>query len=222
MREKDGEELRLRFFDRSVGDASATTEFLTGWLSDVGIATEVETFDEDTLTAVIGKGEFDLFTWGWVPFVDPDPMLSYFTTDQVTTDPEVVGYNDANWCNAEYDDLYQQQKVELDPAVRADLVQQALRVFYEDAPYAVLFKTDDLQAFRSDRWQNFERQPAETGPVLFTNSSPAYLALEPVDGGDDGGSSTGLILGAVGAVAVLGGVGAVLWVRRKKSDDERE
>ncbi len=223
VREKDGEELRLRFFDRSVGDASATTEFLTGWLNDVGIATDVQTYDEDTLTAIIGKGEFDLFTWGWVPFVDPDPLLSYFTSDQVTTDPEVVGYNDANWCNAEYDALYEQQKVELDPETRADLVQQALRVFYTDAPYAVMFKSDDLQAIRSDRWENFVRQPAETGPVLFTNTSPGYLALTPTAGaGGGGGTNTGLIIGAVAVVAVLGGAVLVLRGRRTKRDDDRE
>ena len=223
VREKDGVELRLRFFDRSVGDASASTELLTGWLSDVGIATEVETYDEDTLTSIIGKGEFDLFTWGWVPFVDPDPQLANFTTGQVTTDPEAVGANDANWCNTEYDDLYAQQNVELDADRRAEIIQQAVRLFYDEAAYAVMYKYDDLQAFRSDRWQNFVRQPAETGPVLFTNTSPAYVALEPVDGGDDGGgSSTGIVIGAVAAVAILGGVGAVLWGRRKKSDDDRE
>ncbi|MGE3687279.1 MAG: ABC transporter substrate-binding protein [Acidimicrobiia bacterium] len=223
VREKDGVDLRLRFFDRSVGDASATTEFLTGWLNDVGIATEVQTYDEDTLTAIIGKGEFDLFTWGWVPFVDPDPMLSYLTSEQVTTDAEVVGYNDANWCNPEYDALYEQQKVELDAAKRADLIQQALMVLYTDAPYAVMYKTDDLQAFRSDRWENFVRQPAETGPVLFTNTSPAYLSLTPTDGAGGGdGSNLGLIIGAVAVVAVLGGGGLWLRGRRTKRDDDRE
>ena len=133
--------------------------------------------DDDALAAVIGQNEFDLFTWGWVPFVDPDAELSYFTTEQATTDPEVVGYNDANWCNDEYDELYAQQHVELDAAKRHDIVQQMLEIFYEEAPYVVLYKYDDLQAFRSDRWENFVRQPAETGPVLFTNTSPAYLEL---------------------------------------------
>ncbi len=41
-RDKDGEELRLRYFDRSEGDGGQNTDFLTGWLRDVGIATEVD------------------------------------------------------------------------------------------------------------------------------------------------------------------------------------
>ncbi|MDP9463011.1 MAG: ABC transporter substrate-binding protein, partial [Actinomycetota bacterium] len=77
VRDKDGTELSLRFFDRSEGDGGQNTDFLTGWLKDVGIATDVTTMDDDTLTAVIGQNEFDLFTWGWVPFVDPDAELSY-------------------------------------------------------------------------------------------------------------------------------------------------
>jgi peptide/nickel transport system substrate-binding protein len=221
-RDKDGQELQLRFFDRSEGDGGANTDFITGWLKDVGIGTDVTTMDDDALTAAIGQNEFDLFTWGWVPFVDPDAELSYFTTSQATTDPEVVGYNDANWCSPEYDALYEQQHVELDVAKRHEIVQQMLEIFYEQAPYAVLYKYDDLQAIRSDRWENFVRQPAETGPVLFTNTSPAYLELKYKGGGDDGGSSTVLwVVIGVAAVVIIGG-GLWLRGRRKGSDEERE
>jgi peptide/nickel transport system substrate-binding protein len=221
-RDKDGTELKLRFFDRTDGDGGANTEFLTGWLKDVGIATEVTSMDDDTLTAVIGQNEFDLFTWGWVPFVDPDPELSYFIKDQATTDPEVVGYNDANWCNDEYDALYLQQHVELDVAKRHEIVQQMLEIMYDDAPYAVLYKYDDLQAFRSDRWENFVRQPAETGPVLFTNSSPAYLHLTPKGASSDSGTSVGLWIGIGAAALAIAGGGLVLRARRRGSDEERD
>ena len=221
--DKDGEELKLRFFDRSEGDGGQNTDFLTGWLKDIGIATDVTTMDDDALAAAVGQNEFDIFTWGWVPFVDPDAELSYFVSGQATTDPEVVGYNDANWCSAEYDDLYNQQHVELDVAKRHDIVQKMLEIMYEEAPYVVLYKYDDLQAIRSDRWENFVRQPAETGPVLFTNTSPAYVELVAKGGGgSDSGGSAALWAGiAVAAVAITGGG---LWFRsrRKGSDDERE
>jgi peptide/nickel transport system substrate-binding protein len=222
VRDKDGKELRLRYFDRSEGDGTENTGFITGWLKDVGIATDVKTMDDDSLTAAVGQNEFDLFTWGWVPFVDPDPELSYFTKEQATSDPEAPGYNDANWCNDEYDKLYQQQHVELDPKKRHDIVQQMLQIFYDDAAYAVLYKYDDLQAFRSDRWQTFTRQPAETGPVLFTNTSPAYLDLEPKGGGSGGGMSVGLWIGiGAGALAIAGGA-LFMRTRRKGSEEDRD
>ncbi len=221
-RDKDGKELKLRLFDRSQGDSGKNTNFLVGWLKDVGIATEVTTMDDDALTAAIGQNEFDMFVWGWVPFVDPDPELSYFTKSQATTDPEAVGYNDANWCNDEYDKLYEQQHTELDATKRHEIVQKMLEIFYDEAPYAVLYKYDDLQAIRSDRWENFVRQPAVTGPVLFTNTSPAYLELRAKGGSSSSGTSPALWAGmGVAAVAIVGGG---LWFRsrRKESDDERE
>ena len=180
VREKDGEQLRLRLFD--LPDNVGTTEYIVGWLDDIGIPTDVKSIDATQLTPIIGQGEFDLFLWGWTPFVDPDPMLSYFTSDQITTDPEVPLYNDANWCSEEYDALYEQQNVELDPEKRRELVRQMLQIFYDEAPYAVLFQYDITQGIRQDRWTNFVRQPAETGPVLFTNTSPAYVQLQRVEG----------------------------------------
>ena len=101
-------------------DSQPTAEFITGWLKEIGIATTQKVYDDSQLTEVIGKGDYDMFVWGWTPFVDPDPMLSYFTCDQVSQDPKdpTNYYNDANWCDQEYDELYKQQKAELDPAKR--------------------------------------------------------------------------------------------------------
>jgi peptide/nickel transport system substrate-binding protein len=159
------------------------TEFITGWLEDIGIATDVQVYDDSELTEQIGAGTYDLFVWGWTPFVDPDPQLSYFTCDQVTTDVNNILYNDANWCSEEYDALYQQQKVELDPAKRREIVHQMILMFYEAAPYAVLFEDADLQAYRTDRFEGWVKQPADTGPVLFSNTSPTYTRLAPVGAG---------------------------------------
>jgi peptide/nickel transport system substrate-binding protein len=223
-RQKDGAELRLRLFERPAAASAAATEFVVDNLNDVGIATDVKGYDDTQLTPLIGQGEYDLFVWGWIPFVDPDPMLSYFTSSQVTVDPEEPLYNDANWCSDEYDALYEQQKVELDPEKRQEIVQQMLKIFYEEAPYAVLYKYDETQGIRQDRWTNFVRQPAETGPVLFTNTSPAYVALERTDGDSGGGgSNTGIIIG-VAAVGVLAVGGAAFWARSRKrgDDDDRE
>ena len=223
VRDKDGKELKLRFFDRTEGqDKGKNTDFITGWLKDVGIATDVKSMSDSALSTVIGQNQFDLFTWGWVPFVDPDPELSYFTKEQATTDPNVVGYDDANWCNDQYDALYKQQHTELDPAKRHAIVQQMLSIFYDEAPYAVLYKYDDLQAFRSDRWENFVRQPEKTGPVLFTNTSPAYFELRPKGTGSSGGTSGGLFVGIGVAVVAIGGGGLWFRSRRKGSVDERE
>jgi peptide/nickel transport system substrate-binding protein len=226
-----GKALKLRYAVRSEGDtAQATAELITGWLRQIGIATTQKVYDDSRLTEVIGKGDYDLFSWGWTPFVDPDPMLSYFTCDQVSSDPEdpTNYYNDASWCDKQYDALYEQQKVELDKAKRVDLVHQMLTRFYESATYDVLYVYPDLQAYRKNRFTGWIQQPEKTGPVLFSNSSPTYAKLKPFvasastgkadDGG--GGGSGGLIAIIVVAVVVLGGGG--LWAMRRRTADERE
>jgi peptide/nickel transport system substrate-binding protein len=182
--------------------------------------------DDSQLTTIIGKGEYDMFAWGWVPFVDPDPMLSYFTCDQVSSDPEdpTNYYNDANFCDPEYDKLYAQQKVELDDAKREDIVHEMLTRFQQSGTYHVIYTEPELQAYVKDRFEGFVRQPAEVGPVLYSNTSPSYAQLKPASasgsGDDDGGGSGAIIAIAVAVALALGAL--VLVMRRRRTADERE
>ena len=167
---------------------------------------------------------------GWTPFVDPDPMLSYFTCGQVSKDPKDPAnyYNDANWCDPQYDALYRQQKVELDKAKRVDLAHQMLTRFYESAVYDVLYTDPELQAYRKNRFTGWIRQPEKTGPVLFSNTSPTYARLKPVvaganaaGGGDGGGGGSGGIIAIIVIAVVVLGAGG-LWAIRRRTADERE
>ena len=224
-----GEELTFRWAVRTESEnAQATYELVSGSLAEIGIDTEIETYNDTQLGPVIGRGEWDLFVWGWTPFVDPDPQLSYFLCDQVSTDPEdpLDYYNDANWCNEDYDALYEEQNQELDHDRRVEIVHEMLTLFYEEAAYSVLYYSPDLQAYRTDRFEGWLHQPAEIGPVLFSNTSPTYANLQPVsetggDSGSDGDSSsnTGLFVAiAVIGMLVIGG-GAFALGRRGSADD---
>ncbi len=205
--------------------AKPIAEFVTGWLKEIGIDTKISSYDDSQLGEVVGKGEYEVFWWGWVPFVDPDPQLSYFTCDQVSLDPEdpLNYYNDASWCNEEYDRLYQEQKVELDEERRVEIVHEMLKLFYNEAAFIVTDYSPDLQAYRTDRFEGWLQQPAETGPVIFSNTSPTYFNLTPIasSGSDDGGLSSGAII----AIVVAGVAGAALigiFVMRRRSAGERE
>ena len=175
--------LRRSLASRTI--AQPIAEFITGWLKDIGIATTQKTYSDSQLTEVIGKGDYDLFVWGWTPFVDPDPMMSYFTCDQVSQDPKnpTNYYNDANWCDKTYERAVQAAEHRARPGeAQADRPADAhalLRVGH------VCRRSDyeaDLQAYRTDKYTGWIRQPAETGPVLFNNSSQTYANLKPVPG----------------------------------------
>ena len=241
-------DLTFRYAQLSDSDtAGPNQQLITGWLKEIGIATEVSTYDQTQLTDVIASGKYDMFVWGWTPFVDPDPMLSYFTCAQVTTDAASAGYNDANWCSEEYDKLYEQQNQELDRDKRIEIVHQMLTLFHNESTYVVLYHDADTQAYRTDRFTGWVQQPKGTGPVLFTNTSPSYWSLAPIgeaggtettvtgstdngtgttvvsDGGgsSDSGGNTGVIIAIVVGVALILIAGALV-VRAQRSRDDRE
>jgi peptide/nickel transport system substrate-binding protein len=225
-----GQPLRMRYAVRSESPVSQpNAEFITGWLKDIGIATTQKVYDDGQLTEVIGKGDYDMFVWGWTPFVDPDPMLDYFTCKQIASDPEAPTdyWNDANFCDRGWDRLYAQQKVELDPGRRREIVHEMLLRWARHAVYNALYTYPDLQAYRTDRFEGFVRQPEGVGPVLFSNSSPTYARLKPVsatssaNGGDDGGMGAAAIIG-LGLLAALVAAGVLWVVMRRRTADERE
>jgi len=115
--------------------------------------------------------------------------------------------------------------VELDNARRVDLVHRMLLRFHDAAVYDVLYTYPDLQAYRKGLFTGWVRQPAKTGPVLFTNSSPTYARLAPVaaaagGAGDEGGGSGGTIAAIVVGVALV--VGAAYLIVRRRTAYERE
>ena len=216
-------DLNFRYAERSESELEpALREFITGWLADIGIATTVEVFDDSQLTTLIGSGNYDLFAWGWTPFVDPDPMLSYFKCDQLTTGPDSSYSNDANWCSEEYDAMYEEQNVELDPDRRREIVHEMLLHFYDEGSYVVLFEDADLQAYRTDRFEGWVRQPTDIGPVLFSNTSPSYVNLTPTGDGSSGGSNTAVWIAVAAGAAALLAIGGVFAVRRRTTREERE
>jgi peptide/nickel transport system substrate-binding protein len=231
-----GRPLRMRYAVRSESPSSRpTARLITGWLNDIGIAATQQVYDDAQLSEVIGKGDYDMFVWGWVPFLDPDPMLSYLTCDQVSQDPDdpTDYHNDANFCDPGYDDLYEQQSVELDPDERVKIVHEMLARFARTAVGNALYTYPDLQAYRTDRFEGFLRQPAGTGPVVFSSSSPTYWNLKPVSGSPGAAAGAlvadehdgGIGAGASAAIAALALAlaGATRWaVMRRRAADERE
>lgn len=225
IREFEGKNINLNYYILSDSQtAPGNAEFIRDWMKQIGLGTTLKVVASSNMTEVIGKGDYDLFQWGWTPYVDPDPMLSYFQCSQLSKDPEdpTNYYNDANWCDPAYDADYKLQNVELDHAKRLEIAHRMLKRFYDSASYNVLNYEADLQAYRSDRFTGWVRQPAGTGPVMFSNSSPSYVLLTPVaSSGGGGGMGTAAIAAlVVVGIAVLGGLALV--ARRRGNKDERE
>jgi peptide/nickel transport system substrate-binding protein len=228
IRAKDGRKLEFRLFGRENSEESKkSVEYIRDWLKEIGIQANVQIMSEDNLTEVIGQGNYDMFQWGWVVEPDPDFQLSVFSCDQrsYTDGGEVAaGWSDSFYCNKAYDDLYAKQKTIIDAGERATVVKQAQQMLYDEVVYSMLWYYDNLEAYRSDRFTNLQRQPKDGGSLVFQYGTYTYRMLEPVtEKKKDEGSNLGLILGVAGGVAALVGLAALfVTLRRRSTADERE
>jgi peptide/nickel transport system substrate-binding protein len=222
-----GRPLNFRLLARQESNTSQqSVQFIQGWLRDIGIGTEVKVVEENRLTEIIGQGEFDMFEWGWVVEPDPDYQLSTFTCGSrsyKSGGDVTANLSDSFYCNPAYDKLYEQQKVTIDAAKRAEIVKQMQKMLYDDAPYVVTFYYDELQAYRSDRFTGFVPQPDPGGVVLFAWGVDSYRTIGPPQASAASGDGGGVPLIPIGiGVAVVGAAGVLLALRRRSTQDERE
>jgi peptide/nickel transport system substrate-binding protein len=249
----DGVPMKYRLFVRSDSDSSVKSgEYFKSYLAAIGIEADIKPVDENALFEIIGRGEFDMFEWGWVVEPDPDYQLSTFTCGKRSYEDGGEIYadlSDSFFCNEEYDALYAQQAVTTDQAARAEIVKQMQQIVYDNVAYVVTYYYDNLEAYRSDRFEGFVGQPEGSGSLLFQYGTYSYENVAPIGsdtGGEtaapspgasesadagggtaaeetSGGSSTGLIIGLViAALVIIGLVIALVRMRSKSSQDSKE
>jgi peptide/nickel transport system substrate-binding protein len=182
-----------------------------GFISDNQYNREGDTFAPD----------FDLFIWGWGGDIDPNFILSIFTTSQIE------GWSDCNWSNKEYDDLFKEQQRTIDPAERKEIIDRMQEIFYDESPYIVLMYPANYEAYNTAKWTGWVRSPAgDNGAVWFTATHrDSYMKLKPkvATAAADEGGSTGLIVGVVLAgVAVLSIISWLMFRRRLKATEDED
>ncbi|MFM9134720.1 MAG: ABC transporter substrate-binding protein [bacterium] len=189
----DGQPMSYRLFVRSDSATSVKAgEYFTSYLSDIGIEANIKPVTEDALYEIIGQGNFDMFEWGWVVEPDPDYQLSTFTCAKRSYkdgDTIYADLSDSFYCNEEYDKVYEQQSPETDQAKRAEIVKQQQRILYDDVAYVVTWYYDNLEAYRSDRFEGFVGQPEGSGSLLFQYGTYSYDGVAPVGSSTGGGTA---------------------------------
>lgn len=225
-----GRPLSFRYYVRTSEQTSVdAAPFVSEWLGQIGIETEVIATTSNRLGDIINEGTFDLFSWGWYPDPDPDSPLSLFQCDQRPPDGSAYGNNDAYYCNPEYDEMFLEQQQALDTETRLEIVHEMQRIFYEDAAYAVMWYDPYFQAYRTDRFTGYNSQPPENGDLLegWGGISDVWLTLRPATEaeGGGGGSSTEargispLVWAVIAGVLVIGAV-LVIMLRRRGREEE--
>lgn len=96
--------------------------------------------------------DFDFAMWDWYPAPDPNFLLSSLVCSQWGD------WNDAGYCNPEYDELQERAKNEVDPAERKVLIDQMQQKIYDERPYIILTYDMQIDAWSSD-WEGLITSP---------------------------------------------------------------
>jgi len=230
IRESKGEPIKLRLYARSESTSSQKAgKLIAGWFKQIGLDIRYEVIDDGILSDKQFNynddeefaPDFDLFIWGWGGDIDPNFILSIFTTSQIES------WSDCNWSNEEYDKLFSQQQKTIDPAERKEIIDRMQEIFYDESPYIVLMYPANYEAYNTAKWTGWVRSPkGDNGAVWYTATAiDTYLKLKPkvATAAADEGGSTGLIVGVVLAgVAVLSIISWLMFRRRPKATEDED
>ncbi len=149
--------LALRYSYPSDQDADGQRfyELLRDQWRQAGVEILLTPLDADALTAICCPAfDFDVIAWGWTAGADPGSLLYIATSEQIPT-----GVSETGYANPEYDQLYQEQLVTVDPAERVALIHRMQELLVRDVPYIIPWYGQAVLAYRGDRFEGWVTAP---------------------------------------------------------------
>jgi peptide/nickel transport system substrate-binding protein len=220
--DKRGEPLALRLLGRNADPThEQMADFVKSWLRDVGIDVRVSMVTSNQVNDESVLGRYDLYFTGWAIGPDPDYQLSINRCDSRPNADGSGATSESNWCDPAFDKLYYAQHVELDPAKRAKLVKRAFSMIYEAAVNDVIYYPDSLEAYRSDRFTGFTKQPARDGVIVGQNGYWGFYDAVPIAAPGSSGVPGWLLPAGIVVVLLIAGR-VLLALRRRATADDRE
>jgi peptide/nickel transport system substrate-binding protein len=158
LADQDCENLTFRFnYPNDSDTAPRETELISGWWSEIGVATTVQPLDPDTLTSVCCPTfDFDVIRWGWGSDPDPGFLLGAALCSEIDS-----GFSETGYCNDDFDALYDAQAVETDPEARRDMIWEMQEILLRDLPYIIPYYDQAVQAHRVDTFTGWQTSSAK-------------------------------------------------------------
>lgn len=176
MLQKDGKTLTLNMYTPEglfPGDVDVA-QVVAKSLEDIGIKVNITKLDKggywDYLRQPLDQLKWDAAMFGFNPSngAGTYQMDSLFVSNPNPQQPPVA-WNITRYDNSQVDSLVNQAKVTIDPQKRADLLGQAEKIVWNDAPYIWLQVNESISATRSNV------AGVEVWPTLFTIVRDAHL-----------------------------------------------
>jgi peptide/nickel transport system substrate-binding protein len=161
--DKDGQKLTIVLKTHSEDpNRIQVIEYLQNVFSENGIDASVVTTEWPTFLDAVLNHDYQISLIGWLRLIDPDyAMFEQFRCGG--------GNNWGQYCNPALDELLKQGRATADPAVRAELYQQAAQIVVDDVVYCVLLYQGYIVATR-DNVAGFVPHPTGSWKSLETTS----------------------------------------------------
>ena len=118
-----------------IPDGFALAEVLQSELRNIGVETQIVTYDWGTYLEKTENGEHDMAMLGWIAGGDPDNFFYYLLSKIHAQKPAL---NIAFYRSDEMQDVLEQARTSTDRNERIELYQQAQAIFHRDAPWVPL------------------------------------------------------------------------------------
>ncbi|WP_030686080.1 ABC transporter substrate-binding protein [Streptomyces sp. NRRL B-1347] len=220
---KDGKALDFRILCHATDpNDKAVGKYLKEWWGDLGIGLKVNCLDDVSVPWY--AGEYDLAFDGWSVNPDPDFVLGIHTCAALPEKAKESAATDNFICDKKFDELYEKQLAEYDPAKRAAIVKQMQSWLYDSGYMNVMAYPNAVEAYRTDQIKSITTMPEAAGNIYGQDGYWSWWSATPASGssGSDGGGSTGVIIGIAVAAAVVVGGGALIALRRRSTAEDRE
>ncbi|RUW79816.1 MAG: ABC transporter substrate-binding protein [Mesorhizobium sp.] len=153
--DKDGKRFQLELITGTVSGKleipMAAVQLIAGWLGQIGIPVSVTQLEAGALSArtetSADSGGWDLLVAAAWPSPTPDDLLRGFSSG--------AHANRAFWSNEKFDAILSEVEVTLDLKKGQELVDQAARLVYTEAPYITLCYPFLLEAYRKDCFEGW-------------------------------------------------------------------
>ena len=175
-----GQPLNFRYAVRSEGDdrRQPIAEFITGWLKEIGIATTQKVYDDSQLTEVIGKGDYDMFVVGLdaVRRPRPDALVLHVRPGQRATrrTRRTTTTTRTGATSSTTRSTSSRTSSSTRPSAMRDRPPDADALLRSRRSTTCSTRTPTCRRTAPTASRAGSAQPAKTGPVLFSNTSPTY------------------------------------------------
>lgn len=125
-----GDGLKVRLVAQTQDPVPAIATAWQAQMKEIGVDVEIQQVPVDVYYAEEGEDNWYQADFSIVDYGTRAAPITYFQLALASTAP----WNYSRWKNAEFDQLVQQIKTELDPAKRAELYKQAQRLLQDEVP----------------------------------------------------------------------------------------